>query len=55
MKEQDQLRQLRRAELKKQVAIGIDQLDQGRRAPLDIAEIKAEGRKQLARKKKGKR
>ena len=55
LKEQDELRQLRLEELKKHVAIGIDQLDRGQRAPLDIEQIKAKGRKQLAQKTKGKR
>ena len=54
LQEQDHLRQLRLEEVKKQVAIGVEQLDRGQRALLDIEQIKAKGRKQLAQKTKGK-
>ena len=35
-------------DLRRQIAIGLDQVRRGDVAPLDIAEIKAEGRKRLA-------
>lgn len=35
-------------DLRRKIAIGIAQLDRGERAPLDIEQIKAEGRRRLA-------
>ncbi len=45
-------RDLRLADLKKEVAIGIAQADRGETAPWDADEIKAEGRKLLAARRK---
>jgi antitoxin ParD1/3/4 len=49
--DQDRARQL--AELRQQIQVGIDQANRGQTAPLDIAEIRAEGRRRLARHRKG--
>ena len=51
LKEQDQLREIRLAELRKEIAIGVEQADRGELVPLDIEAIKAEGRARLARMK----
>lgn len=48
LKEQDILRQIRLEELRKEIAIGIEAAERGEVGPLDIEEIKAEGRKRLA-------
>jgi antitoxin ParD1/3/4 len=60
LKEQDQLRSYRLAELKKEVRKGVAQLDQGQyktfSSPGEItAHVKAEGRKRLAQQKRAKR
>jgi len=47
LKEREQLRQIRLEELRKEIAIGIEQLDRGEKAPLDFEAIKAEGRRRL--------
>jgi len=47
LKEHDQLRELRLAELRKEIAIGIDQADRGEVAPLDMEAIKAKARRQM--------
>jgi len=47
LKEHDQLRELRLAELRKEIAIGIDQADRGEVAPLDMDAIKAKARSQM--------
>lgn len=52
--ESDRIQAIRREELRKEVAIGIDQLDKGEGTPLDMEEIKAEGRRRRARKRKSK-
>lgn len=46
--ERDELRQFRLKELRQEIAKGIDSLDRGERAPLDIESIKAEGKRRLA-------
>jgi len=38
----------RRAQLRSEVQVGLDQLNRGESAPLDIEKIKAEGMKRLA-------
>ncbi|MEK7677202.1 MAG: hypothetical protein AAB676_15345 [Verrucomicrobiota bacterium] len=43
----EELRRLRLAELKRDIAIGIEEADRGEVAPLDIEAIKAEGRRRL--------
>ena len=45
--------QLRWLELKREIQIGIDQANRGQSRPLDINEIRAEGRKRLAQRRKG--
>ncbi len=54
LKEREELRAIRVEELRRQIQIGLDQANRGEVAPLDIAMIKADGRKRLsARKAKG--
>ena len=48
----EQLRALRLEQLRREIDIGIEQLDRGEGRPLDIEAIKAEGRRRLARRKK---
>jgi antitoxin ParD1/3/4 len=53
MKERDELHQSRLAELRKDIAIGIDQADRGQVHPFNeetTARVKARGRKRLAAK-----
>lgn len=45
----EQFRALRREELRREIQIGIDELDRGESAPLDVDQIKAEGRRRLKR------
>ncbi len=45
LKEQKEDRRVRLEELRKQIAVGIEQADRGEVAPLDIEEIKSEGRR----------
>ena len=45
LEERDQLRELRREELRREIQKGIDS---GESTPLDIEEVKARGRKRLA-------
>jgi len=45
---QKQDRQTRLEELRRQIAIGLEQLERGDAAPLDIEAIKAEGRRRFA-------
>lgn len=52
LEERDRLRELRFLELKRDVAAGVAELDRGQSRPLDMAAIKAAGRK-LVRKRKG--
>lgn len=47
-KDQETLRQIRLEELRKEIAIGIEQANRGEVAPLDVEAIKAESRRQLA-------
>lgn len=47
LEERDRLRELRFAELKRDVTAGVAELDRGASAPLDVAKIKAAGRKLL--------
>lgn len=51
MKERDELHQSRLAELRREIAIGVDQADRGRVQPFNeevTARVKARGRKRLA-------
>lgn len=47
LEERDRLRELRFMELKRDVAAGVAELDRGETTPLDVARIKASGRKLL--------
>ena len=52
LREQDEMKQRRLAELRQQIAIGLEQLRQGRSKPLDenlMEEIKKRGQKRLKR------
>jgi antitoxin ParD1/3/4 len=51
LKEQDQVRQMRLEELRKEVAIGIEQIERGQVVPFDAEAIIAEGKARLARMK----
>lgn len=44
LEERDQLREFRLTELRKKIAVGIDQADRGDVAPLDMKTIKAKAR-----------
>ena len=46
LREQEELRQLRLAELRQELAVGLAQAGRGEVTPLDIEEIKAEIRRQ---------
>lgn len=48
LQQREQLRRIQIEELRKQVAIGIEQADRGDVAPLDFDAIRAEGRRMLA-------
>ena len=48
LQRREQLRQIQIEELRKQVAVGIEQADRGDVAPLDFDAIRAEGRRMLA-------
>ena len=51
MKERDELHQSRLAELRKDIAIGVDQADRGQMQPFNeeiTSRVKARGRKRLA-------
>ena len=53
MKQRDELHQTRLAELRRDIAIGVDQADRGQVRPFDeevTARVKARGRKRLAAK-----
>lgn len=50
--EQDALRKIRHEELRRDIAIGMDQIKKGHVAPLDIEAIKAKGRKLLDQRRK---
>lgn len=45
--ERDRLRQMRLEELRKEIAIGIEQADRGEVAPLDMAQIRSEVQRRL--------
>ena len=49
LEERDTVRKLRLAELRQKIARGIEQAEAGLVGPLDIGEIKARARRQLAR------
>ena len=56
LKEQDESQQLRLHELKREIAVGLRQLDEGKGQPLNqeaIAGIKARGRAKLAGQQNG--
>jgi antitoxin ParD1/3/4 len=44
LKEHDELRRIRLAELRREIQIGLDQVERGEVVPFDIEEIKAEAR-----------
>jgi len=44
LKDQDQLYEIRLAELRKEIAVGLEQADRGQTAPMDMQAIKAEAR-----------
>ena len=52
LKERDMLRQIKIEELRKEIKKGIDSLENGESVPFDVEEIKAEGRKRIAKKRK---
>lgn len=52
LKEREDLRQIRLQELRQEIQKGIDSLERGEGTPLDMEEIKAEGRKKLAARRK---
>ncbi len=59
LKEQDTLKQMRLEELRKEVALGVEQMERGEFSTYDSSkaladEIKAEGRKRLSRRAKKK-
>jgi antitoxin ParD1/3/4 len=51
LKEREDLRKLRLEELRKEIQIGIDQLDRGEGVAFDAEKIKTEGRKRQASKR----
>ena len=50
MKEQDALKAYRLEELRREIAVGLQQADRGEVARLDMVAIQAEGRKRLGKK-----
>ena len=50
LKEQDALKAYRLEELRREIAVGMEQANRGEVAPLDMEAIKAEGRRRLGRK-----
>ena len=52
LEERDRLRDLRFLELRSDVAAGVVELDRGESAPLDMAKIKAAGRRRLKKRSK---
>jgi len=48
LNDSDEVRQWQHEELKREIQKGIDSLNRGEGAPLDIEEIKREGRRRLA-------
>jgi antitoxin ParD1/3/4 len=51
LKEQDERRQAKLEDLRQEIAIGLEQIERGEVAPLDIEAIIAEGKRQLAEQK----
>jgi antitoxin ParD1/3/4 len=47
LEERDRLRDLRFLELQREISAGVAELDRGESTPLDVAKIKAAGRKVL--------
>ncbi len=52
LKERELLRQIKIEELRKEIQKGIDSKETGESVPFDVEEIKAEGRKRIAKKRK---
>lgn len=48
LRDRDEDRQQRLEDLRREIQIGVDEADRGELAPLNLAAIKAEGRKRLA-------
>jgi antitoxin ParD1/3/4 len=48
LKEREELRAMKLEEIRRQVAVGLEQIRRGEVAPLDLEAIKREGRKRLA-------
>ena len=48
LEEKDTLRQIKLEQLRRDIAIGIEQADRGDLAPLDVEDIIARGKKRLA-------
>ena len=48
LEEKDMLRQIKLEQLRKDIAIGIEQADRGDLAPLDVEDIITRGKKRLA-------
>lgn len=51
LKQRDVLRQARLEELRREIALGIEEADRGELAPLDLDAVKTSGRELLARKR----
>lgn len=47
LREQDELRRIRTEDLRREITKGYEQAGRGESQPLDISEIKAEGRRRL--------
>jgi antitoxin ParD1/3/4 len=52
LKEHDALRQIRHEELRRDIAVGMEQIKKGQVAPLDMEAIRIKGRKLLAQQRK---
>jgi len=52
LNEHDALRQIQHDELRREIAVGMEDIKQGKVAPLDMEAIKAKGRKLLAHRRK---
>jgi len=48
LEEKDALRQIKLEQLRKDIAVGLEQADRGELAPLDVEDIIARGKKRLA-------
>ena len=53
LEERDQLRQRRLDQLRREIARGVEQVEQGQVRPFDAEEIKVEGRRRLASRRRG--